>query len=175
MPEDWWRLSAREWQELLDDDQMRATYYGKIYRTSSCAWWLGALSESGHGRLRAPRHLGSHVVPAHLFGYQLSRGPVQRGPDGKLPIIRHRCDNASCQSGAHLLARTAARNAQDYRERSCDPCSPLADRRGPAGRARAIRDAILACLARELPADAIEREIQRAANAGLPGQQDSLF
>jgi hypothetical protein len=53
--------------------------------------------------------------------------------------------------------------------------SPLTDRRGPGGRARAIRDAILAALAAEgSPAD-VEAAIWSASSAGITGAQQALF
>ena len=175
MAADWWRLSVDQWRELLADDQMQASFYDKAYRADGCHWWTGAISESGHGRLRAPRHMGNRVVAAHLYGYQLAAGPVPPDAQGRRPVLAHRCDNASCVNASHVRPRSGAFNAQEYQARKGDLAGPLADRRGPAGRARAIRDVILSGLAAGLSAEQIQREIARASAAGLPGEQGSLF
>jgi hypothetical protein len=66
-------------------------------------------------------------------------------------------------------------NAADYTARKNNPLGPLADRRGPAGQARAIRDAILHAQAHGACSEAVEKAIKRAMGAGMPGAQDQLF
>jgi hypothetical protein len=62
------------------------------------------------------------------------------------------------------------------RERGrCDPASPLADKRGPGARSRAIRDAILQARKTGSDEEQIERVILAACQRGLPGVQDRLF
>jgi len=78
-------------------------------------------------------------VSAHALGWQLSHGVAQPFA-GEMPVIRHACDNASCQRPACLLAGTAAENAADYQARRWRTGSPLADIRGARGRAVAVRD-----------------------------------
>jgi hypothetical protein len=63
----------------------------------------------------------------------------------------------------------------DYAARKRVPGSPLTDRRGAAGRARAITDAILAALTRGDTQADIETVIWRAGAAGIPGGQARLF
>ena len=92
--------------------------------------------------------------------------------DGRLPVIRHTCDESACCNPAHWMLGTRADNAAGYHDRKSDPLGPLADRRGPAGRARAIRDAILA--ARAHGPGAVEQAIHRASDQGMPGVQDAL-
>jgi hypothetical protein len=89
--------------------------------------------------------------------------------------IRHRCDEASCHRPSDWVTGSAADNAADYATRKRVPGSPLTDRRGAAGRARAIRDAILAALARGDTQADIETVIWRASAAGIPGGQARLF
>jgi hypothetical protein len=175
MAADWWRLPVDQWQELLNDAQMQASFYDKAYRADGCHWWTGAISESGHGRLRAPRHLGNLVVAAHLYGYQLAAGVVPPDAQGRRPVLAHRCDNASCVNASHVRPRPGSFNAQEYQQRKGDLAGPLADRRGPAGRARAIRNVILSGLAAGLSAEEIQRKIQSVSDAGMPGIQGSLF
>jgi hypothetical protein len=55
------------------------------------------------------------------------------------------------------------------------PGSPLTDRRGAAGRAIAIRGAILAGLDRDDSPERIEAAIWSASAAGVPGGQARLF
>src|SRR5262249_53210748 len=111
-----------------------------------------------------PRHPGAAGGPA----------PVAPVP-GLLPVIRHRCDEPSCQAAGHLAAGSAADNAHDYLARRQDPYSPLTDRRGPRGRAVAIRNAILAALAEDASAGQIEAAIEDVSAAGIPTAQPMLF
>jgi hypothetical protein len=178
------RIPRDLWEALAQDEEARGRYYGKVYwrGPGRCAYFLGALSSGGYGRFRAGTRRavadrpGSLVVPAHIYGYVLSRG-VPR-PDlvtGRLPVVRHRCDEPGCQAAGHLAAGSAAENSRDYAARHRDPYSPLADLRGPRGRAVAIRDAILAALADGAGLGEIEAAIDRASAAGIPGGQQALF
>jgi hypothetical protein len=178
------RIPRDLWEALAQDEEARGRYYGKVYwrGPGRCAYFLGALSSGGYGRFRAGTRRavadrpGSLVVPAHVYGYVLSRG-VPR-PDlvtGRLPVVRHRCDEPGCQAAGHLAAGSPAENSRDYLARHRDPYSPLADRRGPRGRAVAIRDAILAALADGVGLGEIEAAIERASAAGIPGGQQALF
>jgi hypothetical protein len=175
-----WRLKLAEWKVLLEDPETQVRYFSKIHRREipgACWYWTGAISDTGHGKLHAGTRTagdrpGSRVVASHVYGYQLSRGPLRPGPDGKLPVIRHVCDESSCHNPAHWITGTVADNAADYAARALLPGSPLTDRRGPAGRARAIRDAILKVLAEGKD---VEHAITRAAEAGMPRTQDRLF
>lgn len=178
------RIPQDLWEALAEDDEARARYYSKVYwrGPGQCAYFLGALSSGGHGRFRAGTRRavagrpGSLVVPAHIYGYVISRGVPRPDPvTGALPVIRHRCDEPSCQTARHLAAGSPAENAQDYLARRRDPCSPLSDRRGPRGRAVAIRDAILAALAEDASLGEIEAAIEAASAAGIPGAQQVLF
>jgi hypothetical protein len=63
----------------------------------------------------------------------------------------------------------------DFAARGKVPGSPLTDRRGPAGRAIAIRAAILAGLDRGDSPERIEAAIWSASAAGVPGGQARLF
>lgn len=177
-PAEWdraWRLEPRTWALYLVDPATVARYHSKVWRRDPalCWYWLGAVSSTGHGKLRAGTRKAagppSRVVASHVFGWQLSRGPLRR--DGELmPLIRHRCDNTSCHNPAHWLLGTGQSNATDYRARI--HTGPLVDRRGPHGRATAIRDAIVSALATEHSVDAA---ITAAELAGLPAVQDRLF
>jgi hypothetical protein len=178
------RIPLDLWVALAGDTEARARYYRKVYwrGPGQCAFFLGALGSGGHGRFRAGTRQAaadrpaSLVVPAHVYGYVLSRGIPRADPvTGLLPVIRHRCDEPSCQAAGHLAAGSAADNARDYLARRQDPYSPLNDRRGPRGRAVAIRNAILAALAEDASGGQIEAAIEQASAAGIPGAQQMLF
>jgi hypothetical protein len=178
------RIPRDLWEALAADDEARSRYYGKVYwrGPGQCSYFLGALSSGGHGRFRAGTRRatadrpGSLVVPAHHYSYVLSRGvPPPDLVTGYLPVIRHRCDEPSCQTAVHLAAGTPGENVQDYLARRQDPYSPLSDRRGPRGRAVAIRGAILAALAGDASLGEIEAAIETASAAGIPGAQQRLF
>jgi hypothetical protein len=179
---DWqraWRLTIAEWSVLLEDPETQIRYHAKICKRGrgECWYWLGAISDTGHGKLRAGTRVlaegrpGTRVVASHVYGYQLSRGPLRPGANGQVPVIRHRCDEPSCHNPSHWITGSVRDNSLDYAARADVPGSPLTDRRGPAGRARAIRDAILHALAE---GKGVEHSITRAAGAGMPGFQASL-
>src|SRR5258708_5974132 len=136
---------------------------------------LRRISGRGSARLRVRGHVGSRVIAARVLGYQLSRGLLQPAPDGRLPVIRHTCDESACANPGHWVLGTKADNSADYEARRHDPLSPLADLRGPAGRARAIRDAILEAQSRGASPEAVDHSIRRAMDAGMPGVQDALI
>ena len=178
------RIPRDLWEALAADEEARSRYYGKVYwrGPGQCAFFLGALSSGGHGRFRAGTRQAvadrpaSLVVPAHVYGYVLSRGIPWPDPvTGLLPVIRHRCDEPSCQAAGHLAAGSPGENVRDYLARRQDPYSPLNDRRGPRGRAVAIRNAILAALAEGASAGQIEAAIETVSAAGIPGAQQMLF
>lgn len=172
-----WRFPPELWRAMLADPDTEAAYYRKVYRrrADQCWPWLGAISSTGHGRLRAgSKTAGSarrstRVVASHVYGFQLSRGLLRPGPGGQMPVIRHRCGEAACHNPAHWVSGTPADNAADYRSRTSDPLCALRDVRGAAGRARAIRNAILAAIAEGRD---VEPAIWRAAAAGMRGRQE---
>jgi hypothetical protein len=107
-------------------------------------------------------------VTAHVYAYQLHHGAL---PAGQV-VIRHQCDEASCQNWEDLVTGSQPDNVLDYQARRGRESGPLADRRGARGRAVAIRDSILT--ARRLGAD-IEEALRQAITAGIPPRQERLF
>ena len=169
------------WAALLDDAEARARMHEKVYRRGpgQCHYWLGALSSSGHGRLRLRVRAGSASRPAsvvvapHIYLYQESRGLLRPLPDGSYPPIRHRCGEPSCLNPIHLAAGTAPDNgAGGIAARGA--AGPGADSRGAQGRAMAIRDAITSAIAAAATAGEIEVAIEAAAAAGVPAVQMAL-
>jgi hypothetical protein len=179
-----YRLPAAPWRAFLADPATIERYHSKVYRRPGpgCWYWLGAISSAGHGRLRSgtralePERSAARVVASHVYGFQLSRGLLRPDPaTGLLPVIRHRCDEASCHRPSHWVTGPAADNVADFTARGKVPGSPLTDRRGAAGRAIAIRGAILAGLDRGDSPARIEAAIWSAGAAGVPGGQARLF
>jgi hypothetical protein len=165
------------WARLLADAPTAAAYHARVHRRGAGEhwFWLGPISSTGGAKLRLRAAMGGGVIAAPVLGWQWSRGPLQRGRDGRLPVIRQTCDESACCNPAHWVLGTRKDNAADYTARKGDPLSPLADRRGPAGRARAIRDAILHAQAHGADREAVAKAIKHAMGAGMPGVQDSLF
>ncbi|WP_107094844.1 HNH endonuclease [Streptomyces sp. XY431] len=159
------------WAVLIEHGPTRERYAERTFRRgpTQCWYWTGAISSSGHGKLRAGRSPDSEVVSAHEYGYGIEFGLEVLI---STVVIRHKCDSPSCQNPAHWLSGTRQDNVLDYVSRSRIAGHALADTRGPAGRARAIRDAIKAAA----PED-VEAAIQKAIMAGQPGGawQDELF
>jgi hypothetical protein len=139
-------------------------------RRGAC-WWLGAISNSGHGKLRAgSRPAGtSRVVSAHVLGAAIQHGAaaLESGV-----IVRHRCDEAGCQNPGHWILGDRLQNLLDFQARRGLTGHPLADVRGAAGRAVAVRDAILAARPGE-EAAAIAAALAPGYPAG--GRQDALW
>ncbi|MGW6412184.1 hypothetical protein ACWF95_34025 [Streptomyces vinaceus] len=163
------------WAALAADAQTVERYRAKVHDRGpeKCAFYVGAISSSGHGKLRAgSRKAGtSRVVTVHVLGYVIANGPDAL-PEGH--VVRHTCDESSCQLAAHWVAGERLDNIRDYYARSHRAGHALSDVRGPDGRAVAIRDAILT--AQATGAD-VEAAITAAIAAGNPSGaiQDALF
>jgi hypothetical protein len=161
------QVPAEQWAQWLADPAVRQRYRAKIcWRgPDQCAYWLGAMTTpGGHGKLRVGARGEAdsrRLVTAHVYGYQLHHGLL---PDtGDDQVVAHRCDEPSCQLPAHWELISRGDNTRDWRARRHS--GPLADVRGPAGRAAAIRDAILT--AQTAGAD-VDAAITAAQAAGLP-------
>jgi hypothetical protein len=76
-----------------------------------------------------------------VYAYQLHYGALPASA-GQV-VIRHQCDETSCQNWEDLVTGTQPDNVRDYQARRGREGGPLADRRGARGRAVAIRAAIL--------------------------------
>jgi hypothetical protein len=169
------------WAALLADAKARARVHEKVYRRGpgQCHYWLGALTSSGHGRVRldvraasAPRP-ASVVVAAHVYLYQESRGLLRPLPDGSYPLVRHRCGEPSCLNPIHLAAVTAP-GVTAGMIAAGGTAGPAGDIRGAQGRAMAIRNAIVATVAAGAAPGEIEVAIEAAAAAGIPAVQRAL-
>jgi hypothetical protein len=172
-------VDAAMWQAWLGDPDTLRRFEALVYRRGpdQCAWWLGAISSTGHGKFRAGSRararaeaVPSRIVTAHVFAYQMHHGVILAPSAGR--AIRHSCDETSCQNGGHLIAGTQPENVWDYRARRGREDGPLADRRGARGRAIAIRQAILT--AQRTGAD-VEEALQQAIAAGIPPRRERLF
>ena len=171
------------WQAWLTDPDTRRRFEALAYRRGpdQCAYWLGAISSTGHGKFRAGSRartqaeagpaVPSRIVTAHVYAYQLHHGIIAVAPAEQM-VIRHRCDETSCENGDHLLIGTQPDNVRDYRTRRGREDGPLADRRGARGRAVAIRAAILTA---QRDGSNIEEALQGAISAGVPPRQERLF
>jgi hypothetical protein len=170
--------TGRLWEAWLSQRTTTARFTAKVHHRApqACWFWIGALGSDGHGRFRVGSRPAatSWVVTAHVFAYQHAHGLCHQRLLTADVVIRHRCDEASCQNPAHLLIGTAADNTSDYRTRRHRIGGPLTDLRGTAGRAIAIREAILT--ARIHGPAATETAITAAIVAGdSSADQPSLF
>jgi HNH endonuclease len=173
-------VDAVMWRAWLADRDTRGRHEALVYRRGpgQCAYWLGAISSTGHGKFRVgsrararPQAGPSRIVTAHVYAYQLHHGVLPAAGAGQI-VIRHQCDETSCQNWEHLITGSQPDNVRDYLARRGREGGPLADSRGARGRAVAIRAAILT--ARRTGAD-IEDAIQRAISAGNTPRQERLF
>jgi len=173
-------VDAAMWQAWLADPGTRRRHEALVYRRGpgQCAYWLGALSSTGHGKFRAgsrararPEAEPSRIVTAHVYAYQLHYGAFPAARAGQV-VIRHQCDETSCQAWEHLIIGTQPDNVRDYQARRGRESGPLADRRGARGRAVAIRSAILTA---RRAGTSIEEALRQAISAGTPPHQERLF
>ena len=173
-------VDAAMWQAWLADLDTWRRYEALVYRLGPgrCAFWLGAISSTGHGKFRAgsrararPEAGPSRIVSAHVYAYQLHHGALSAAGAGQF-VIRHMCDETSCQAWEHLIIGTQPDNVRDYVARRGREGGPLADRRGARGRAVAIRDAILTA---QRAGTSIEEALQQAIIVGIPPRQERLF
>ncbi len=144
-------LSPAGWAVMragLADPRVVARYRAKVaYGARDQCWhFTGAIHPHGHGRFFVGQYTDTGgvrrdvVVIAHRFGWALAYGA---GWLEQVPVLAHDCDEAGCQNPAHLSPATMASNHHDWDTRRWQLGSPLRDVRGAAGRARAIRAAIL--------------------------------
>lgn len=156
------------WAELLADEAMQARYWAHVCRRGEDQhwYWIGAISDTGHGKLYAGARAGGspRTITAHVYGFQLARGLLRPGPGEDL-VVSHACDEASCQNPRCLRAVPRAENNRERVARRWS--GPLVDVRGADGRAVAIREAIKA--ARRTGADeaGLDAAIEAAAAAGV--------
>lgn len=184
------RLPASLWVALLADADTRRRYEAKVYRRSGdrCWPWLGTISSTGHGKLRAGTRTGgvdpdtgrarapTHVVSAHVYGWQLVNGVIEASPGADL-VVAHLCDEAWCQRPEHWhLVDRASNTAEYHARRHRVGGHPLADGRGARGRAVAIREAVRDALAGGAAAATVDAAIWSAATAGIADAgQDTLW
>ena len=135
-------LDPEVWAALLADESIRARYEAQVCHVGAHWYWTGTISDTGHGKLRvgtAHGPIARRVISAHVYSYQLHHGVLEPAPGADL-VVSHACDEYSCQ---HPDCLRAVDRAVNNRERSARRWSgPLADVRGPWGRAASIRDAI---------------------------------
>ena len=176
------RIDPGLWLAWLADPDTRRRYEALVYRRGPgrCAYWLGAISSTGHGKFRAGSRaragaglaVPSRIVTAHVYAYQMGHGLIAPSTVAGQVVIRHSCDETSCQNWDHLLVGTQPENVWDYRARRGREDGPLADHRGARGRAAAIRDAILTA---QRSGAEVEEALRRAIAAGIPPHQQRLF
>ena len=141
------------WLTWLADEDTRRRYEALVYRRGpeQCAYWLGAISSTGHGKFRAgsrararPGAGPSRIVTAHVYAYQLDHGTLPAAepgrPGGRDPapvrrdLVRERAapdrrHPARQRSGLRCPARPrerpARRQARRARPGRSDPgCDP---------------------------------------------------
>ncbi|MFI6541436.1 hypothetical protein ACIBHY_53915 [Nonomuraea sp. NPDC050547] len=162
-------VPSETWQVLVEHAPTRQRYRAKVCRRGddACWPWWGAISDSGHGKLRAgskPEGT-SRVVTAHVYGWQLHHGLIAARAGEDL-VVAHACDEAACQNPRHWRLVERYINNAEYTARRARAEGPLADVRGAGGRARAVAHAIGA--ARRAGSD-VEAAILAAQAAGVGG------
>lgn len=195
------RLDAQVWQALLACQETADAYQANTYHPAdeqACRYYLGALSDSGHGKLKAGRAAAGaaagRTVTAHVYGYQLHHQrlivPTLAVPD---PVVAHRCDEPSCQQPAHWELIDRSDNVRAYHQRKhMFPLNDTRTRGRKSARAEALRQAIRQAQAAQARAQAlresgeevpdllreaadVEAALRRASEAGRPPEPLTLF
>lgn len=153
-------LASKTLRWALSDADTIARYRSHVRQVpgSSCAWWCGALSGRGHGRFWLARAGGQDlVVIAHRFAFGLIHGIDELLATR---VLGHGCDNPLCQQvdERHVRASSPLLNRREWAARRRVSGSAVNDRRGARGRARALRDAVLAGGAQIGLVDALGRD-----------------
>ncbi len=89
-------------------------------------------------------------------------------PLAAAPVLGHRCDNPLCQrvGPGHVETSSHWENRREWASRRHTAGNPPRDRRGPRGRARAVRDA--------LRVDTSLRRLLEASRDGLGADEAQL-
>lgn len=94
--------TGRLWEAWLSQRTTTARFTAKVHHRApqACWFWIGALGSDGHGRFRVGSRPAatSWVVTAHVFAYQHAHGLCHQRLLTADVVIRHRCDEASCQN-----------------------------------------------------------------------------
>ena len=82
---------------VLFNDDSRARFEAKVYRTPACWFWVGALDRDGYGRFSAGRGPQAYVMAAHRWAFEAYTGPIPHGE-----VLSHACDMTLCCRPDHL-------------------------------------------------------------------------
>jgi hypothetical protein len=88
---------------------IKERFFEKVYKTSDCWIWTGALTKSGYGHMV----VNGKVIDSHRISYELFHGKI---PDGML--IMHSCDNKKCVNPDHLKIGTYSENMKDWHSKN---------------------------------------------------------
>jgi len=151
-----------------------ARFAGKVVRTETCWWWVGAVSQGGYGAF-AETH--DAVIGAHRWALEVALGRRLWGDE----VASHGCDEPLCVrvGEGHIRLASQAENIEEMRARGRRVGRWALDGRSRADRSREIRAAVRAAdqagtdpvAAAAQAAAAATRRLRRSSAASDPGER----
>jgi hypothetical protein len=95
---------------MSEDERFAVRFWRKTRRAENgCLEWTGADRSNGYGAVKRR----GKVVNAHRVAWELTYGPIERGPGYHGVCVLHRCDNRRCVDPAHLFLGSQRANVHD--------------------------------------------------------------
>lgn len=115
-------------------NSIQERFWSKVTKASgaNCWLWSGRRTSLGYGAF----DVGRGIKPAHRFAWELTHGPIKRGP--KRMCVCHHCDTPHCVRPDHLFLGT---HSDNMRDKAMKGRAPGRDQRGSINASAKLTDA----------------------------------